>query len=68
MIEPFWSRFVDWHLRTEHPWDIALHREAMRLSVEGLQRVIGEELLPAVNKAADAMRAFSAAYAKTGAQ
>lgn len=29
MIDPFWTTFQDWHVRTDHEWDYALHREAM---------------------------------------
>lgn len=30
MIDDFWIRFLDWHLRTDHEWDSALHLEALR--------------------------------------
>jgi hypothetical protein len=60
----FWSAFMDWHVRTEHPWDLALHMEAMSLSIEGFSRELGEVLRPAVDRAAEAIRAFGDAYSK----
>jgi hypothetical protein len=58
MIDNFWPTYIDWHLRTEHPWDVALHMEAMSNQIDAFGRTLGEALKPAIDKAAAAMIEF----------
>ena len=62
MSEQCWPWFLDWHLRTEHPWDYRLYREAMTMSMDGIRREVAEVLSPAIEKAAAAIRKFIDAY------
>ena len=51
----FWTTFLDWHVRTDHPWDVALHVEAMSLSTEAFARQLGEALRPTMDRVAAAL-------------
>lgn len=44
MNDPFWLTFLSWHLRTEHPWDAALHEEAFKLNMQGMLRDIYDKV------------------------
>lgn len=59
----FWVAFMDWHVRTDHPWDYALRIEAMGLSIAGVAEAIGEQLRPALERATAAINGFATAYA-----
>ena len=50
------AEFIDWHLRTEHPWDMALHMEALTLGALAIATEIHDRLLPTVEKAAESLR------------
>jgi hypothetical protein len=59
-----WQRdYIAWHIATEHPWDLALHMEALALTVDGMRREIAEAIEPAVAAAAARLaRTFSAGF------
>lgn len=48
--ESWVSYFLDWHLRTDHPWDTALHLEALqgyiREDLEALIERIWHDMFP----------------------
>jgi hypothetical protein len=50
---PFWHDFLDWHVRTEHPWDPGFWVETLSLAFRGAAQQIGEQLTPVFQEMTD---------------
>jgi hypothetical protein len=56
-MDDFWKRFIAWHLDTEHPWDLALAKEAsvgsIRADLEPVLWALFRGLFPTVAEKVD---------------